>query len=117
MITEAAFVGADNLPQCMAERLDVAWTFVGEVGNGFGRHVGRFMNVACNCLRKRVSFGTSMSSMSFDISIVSMERHLFITDDMLEVWVYFGVCPECGKVYWARSGPPFRRARACVECG
>jgi hypothetical protein len=46
--------------------------------------------------------------------IVDLTRYVFVTDDMIEVLVYFGACPECAAIYWARSGPPFRRVRSCV---
>ncbi len=40
--------------------------------------------------------------------------HKFITDDMILVFVWFGVCERCEAVYWARSGPPFTRIRSRV---
>jgi hypothetical protein len=46
--------------------------------------------------------------------MVSLTPRRFVTDDMLEVMVYFGICIECGAVYWARQGPPFRRLNAFV---
>lgn len=114
MITETAFVGAENLPQEMARSLDKPWTFVGEV-----RSNRSVVECLCECQRRPCltpshSRHTAMV-LPAKMRITDLFGHDFITDDLLIVRVYFGVCVECGRVHWARQGPPFQRVRRMVE--
>lgn len=111
MITDASFVGCANLPPEMASRLDQPWTFAGEVKTN-----ARFHRCVCGkCSRKHISYKPNLNDyLAFMSEVVELRSYLFITDDMIRVRVYFGVCEACDSVFWARSGPPFRRARAMV---
>jgi hypothetical protein len=72
------------------------------------------LRVACGCLQKDLA-KLDRSLFRPEMRVVEMPGRTFITDDMIEVVVYFGVCGGCDSVYWARQGPPFRRARAFVS--
>ena len=112
MITETAFFNCDNLPPEMACRFDQPWTFIGEVKTNR-------LHIECHCskcARENSKYLWSPATMPVpmcSMQLVSMGGRVFITDDMIEVVVYFGVCEKCDTVHWARSGPPFRRARSC----
>jgi len=108
MITETAFMDCENLPAEMASRFDVAWNFVGEVKTNLP-HV----RVLCHKCAPQVSvwIDACNGSLEDEYMQVELRGHLFITEDMLEVVVYFGVCERCDAVYWARQGPPFRMVR------
>jgi len=109
MITEAAFVGSENLPEEMSAVMDRPWNFVGVIQD----HPPA---VHCHCdkcnqrMPVRVCGGSEWAP-SRTIRTICLRMYRFITDDMIEVYIYFGIC-QCGAVYWARSGPPFRRVRA-----
>ena len=111
MITETAFVDCENTPAAMVGRFDDPWNFIGEVKTNHS-------SLRCYCEKcNRGDFQYSPKEAPFEynpIPIVDMPGYLFVTTDMIEVMVYFGVCRDCDSVYWARSGPPFRRAKACV---
>jgi hypothetical protein len=73
-----------------------------------------YLNVICKCQNKPASLFTETSCDFERQEIMSLRAFQFVTDDMLIVNVYFGVCGECGRVVWAKQGPPFKRARAFV---
>lgn len=106
MVSESTLIGCENLPQEMAERFDQPWFFVGEISNTRG------MMMAAVC-QKCEAHNRYLDSMSY--RTLTLIGHPFITDDMLEVIVYFGVCGECDSAHWARQGPPFKRARCLVQ--
>jgi hypothetical protein len=89
MITETAFIGADNLPQEMADALDLPWNFVGDIGPKFmpSGDVGPY-NVMIPC-----HHGLDPTELvsSARIYAVQLRGYLFITDDLIEVRVYFGL--------------------------
>ena len=95
----------------MAGRFDQPWNFIGEVKTNQ-------RSVVCHCLKcnqREPIYRDNPNWVDYaPLITVNCDGYLFITDDMIEVMVYFGVCRECDSVFWARSGPPFRRARACV---
>lgn len=111
MISETAILGCDNLPESMRGQFDKPWNFVGEVKTNR-------MDLMCHCKKCNMAdvnyFKPQQRATPQRLVFVRMAGHLFVTDDMIEVMVYFGVCQECEAIYWARSGPPFRRARRCV---
>lgn len=116
MISETSLIGADGLPDVMQGRFDKPWHFVGEM-----KHTPICVNLWCKkCSRSFNDFvrahgpecDWSMQPMPYHK--VTLDRYLFVTDDMLHVFVYFGVCDECDSVYWARQGPPFERVRSYV---
>lgn len=112
MIKETAFIGCDNPPSVMAGRFDQPWNFIGEVKTDH-----RYFRCLCEKCNKRepVFVLQPMVNDFAPLVVVECEGYLFVTDDMIEVVVYFGVRNKCDSVYWARSGPPFRRARSCVN--
>ncbi len=111
ILSESAFVGAKNLPECMAECLDLPWRYVGEVKE----HGRNWVQAICRkCDLERDICEPSKMEFKTAFTVVNLDRYLLITDDMLEVYVFFGRCKKCGSIYWAKSGPPFRYARACV---
>ena len=107
MISETTLVGCENLPTEMAARLDEPWVFVGEVK-------GDRSHQCATCNKCKPTFATFAIAHPFAFEIVEMKGYLFITDDMIECMVYFGVCSKCNSVHWARQGPPFKRARCLV---
>ena len=115
MIRETSFLDCENCPEEMSSRFDVPWNFVGEVKGD-----RPYLVVACGKCRSDVFEDIykykhdpkPTSAMTF--VTVDLFGKLFVTDDMIEVMVYFGVCERCESVYWAREGPPFRRARSYV---
>ncbi len=122
MITESTFVHAENLPEEMRIRLDQPWHFVGEIPPRDAERYGYQRVVCTKCQEKErlkllIDFKNQHYPDSYTFSSVDLKRYLFVTDDMIEVLVFFGVCQKCQAVHWARSGPPFRRARALVPIG
>lgn len=112
MISETAIMDVENLPDEIAVWFDRPWNFVGEVKR---KSCPSFVDVACRrCSGSLVSFDLSTA---ITTTKVALKGYLFITDDMIEVTVYFGVCETCGSVYWAREGPPFKRARCYGRVG
>ena len=113
MISETALMDCENVPPEMSARFDQPWHFLGEVkGSPYHLHA---MCGKCLTLERDSSMWYSELPIHYKPPIiVNMKSHLFITDDMLEVRVYFGVCDKCDSVYWARQGPPFKRARCLV---
>lgn len=111
MISETTLMDCENVPPEMASRFDRPWHFLGEV-----KTKRPWLQATCNRCDDRPSLFASPPSRLGDetYQIVELKGYLFITDDRLEVVVYFGVCPGCDAVYWARQGPPFRRARCLV---
>lgn len=110
MISETTFLDCENLPSIMADRLDQPWNFLGEVKTNHRT----FMCRCGKCNTREPVFKPKQTYADFaPVVVVVCDDYLFITDDMIEVIVYFGVCQKCDSVYWARSGPPFRSARAC----
>jgi len=112
MISETAFIGCRNLPEGMACRFDVPWVFVGEIKTD-----KRLVATCCQkCNQSElVLVGNPCRAKYKPLVVVSLRGYRFITDDMIEVMVYFGTCEKCGSVYWARSGAPFRRVRTYVS--
>lgn len=103
MVTESTFVGCSNMPPEMAAKLDKPWHFAGEINP---KHTGTLAVICKKC---------SSDSWHYCATTVRCESYKFVTDDMIVVRVYFGVCADCDSVYWARQGPPFTRARQCVH--
>jgi rubredoxin len=110
IMSEAMFVGCANLPECMDRALDLPWNYVGDVDRP--RH---WIQAICKKCSPRPSlFEPLPKSFKPYFVIVDLAAYQFVTDDMLEITVYFGRCSTCGRVYWAKQGPPFRRARCFV---
>jgi hypothetical protein len=110
MLSETELFDMKDLPVEMSSRLDQPWHFVGEtVGAEF------CMQTICERCAPIVSLMPPDSPYwSEPIRVVTMSAYRFITGDMLNVTIHFGACEKCDSVYWARQGPPFRRARAYV---
>ena len=107
MISETALLDCEDVPACMSERFDQPWHFVGEVEP---KHYS--LNAVCmRCADRPIRLKEQIRVEEIIYQIVPMQSYLFITDDMIEVTIYFGVCDKCDRVYWARQGPPFTRAR------
>ena len=104
----------ENVPPEMLGRFDQPWTFVGEVKGD--RPYLQALCKRCEERNRPMLFSADPSPLyNVVYQIVDLVGHLFITDDMIEVVVYFGVCGECDAVHWARQGPPFKRARCLVK--
>ena len=101
----------ENVPTEMVEQFDQPWSFMGEVKEGTP-----YLGVCCGKCNKQTSYAQKLPVLELPkpFRTVDLQRYLFITDDMLEVAIYFGVCKECDTVYWARQGPPFKRARCLI---
>jgi hypothetical protein len=107
MISETTLMDCENMPAEMAGRFDQPWHFVGEA-----RGNPRALECLCEKCRPKIPLRVSDTVDARErIQTVHLRGHLFITDDMLKVVIYFGVCDKCDSVYWARQGPPFKRAR------
>lgn len=110
MISETAFMNCENCPEVMRGQFDKPWHYLGDV-----KHGHNYLNVVCKCQQKLPALAFIEEPVEFrEMSIMSLRSFKFITDDMLIVIVYFGVCEQCGRVVWAKEGPPFERARAFV---
>lgn len=109
MISESAFIGCENCPEVMKGQFDKPWHYLGDVKPG--QH---FLNVVCKCQQAPLNFLAEVHEVPEPMEIMSLRPFTFVTDDMLIVIVYFGVCGECGRVVWAKEGPPFKRARSFV---
>ena len=111
--TEAFFLECENCPPEMIEHFDRPWKFVAEV-----RGWREYINTTCKkCNKPRpVQFLEEIPTTIEDIRyhLVAMKAYHFITDDLIEVTVYFGVCSNCSQAHWARQGPPFKRLRSYV---
>lgn len=116
MNTETTLINCENVPSEMVGRFDQPWHFVGEVEGD--RHYLRTICKKCDEQRaiRSVLWSPETSLIEREtFETVDMQGHLFITDDMIECVVYFGVCHKCDSVHWARQGPPFKRARCLVS--
>jgi hypothetical protein len=117
LISETTLMDCENVPPEMVARFDQAWHFVGEVNAEQPSDPAPFMRAICKVCHQRpvLRYPANSGPITRDmVPYVEMRGYKFITDDMIEVMVYFGICEKCDRVYWARSGPPFRRAR-CME--
>lgn len=114
MISETALIHAENTPEIMRGTFDKPWNFVGEVKHS---EPPGYLSAYCDKCN-----GSLISNLTHNLSIgpepvpssfvpVHLDGFQFITDDMIEIIVYFGICPECQSIYWMRQGPPFQRAR------
>lgn len=112
MISETTLVGCENVPPEMACRFDEAWVFVGEVQDG-NRYAHRAICRKCTVIPD-YSRWPVFDRAQVVYQEVDLKGYLFITDDMIECMVYFGVCRKCDMVHWSRQGPPFQRARCLV---
>lgn len=108
MISETAFINCENIPADMRGQFDKPWYFVGEA-----HAKAPYVQCLCKKCNKPACYWKIDDPIKM-MQIVYMPAHQFITDDMLLVIVFFGVCDACGTVHWARSGAPFKRVRSCV---
>jgi len=95
----------------MAARLDEPWVFVGEVKGD--RYAVRAICRKCTARPTYAPLSVYDRPQAIYYE-VDMRGYLFVTDDMIECMVYFGVCRKCDSVHWARQGPPFKRAHCLV---
>lgn len=118
VLTERMFVGCLGLPAVMAAELDRAWVFVGEYPRYFFEEGCRpSLWVLCQsrkCKPQMNWLETSGDVQDSFATIANLDRYLFITDDNLEVFIFFGKCAKCDTVYWARQGPPFSGVSSAV---
>lgn len=107
MISETSIMASENVPPEMTCRFDQPWVFIGEdISNR------PYIRCTCRkCNRRPVNFACDRQPDSVEVFDVLLKGFIFITDDMIECIVYFGVCEHCDTVHWARQGPPFKRAR------
>ena len=110
MIGETAFMDCDNLPEEMADSFDKPWNFVGEVKTNL-----TYLKVHCAKCNPPRKIAPSKLPEPHMVHIVVLLEYPFVTGDMLEVRVYFGICDKCDGVYWARQGPPFKRVSSYIE--
>jgi hypothetical protein len=103
-------MSCENPPEAMRGQFDRPWNYIGDVKTN-----SRFLNMICKCQKHgTLIYPENEIPEPKQLSILTLSGYQFITDDMLEVMVFFGVCAECQRVYWGKQGPPFRRARAFV---
>ena len=111
MLSESAFLHCHNCPEIMRGQFDKPWHYLGDVKPG--QH---YLNVICKCQQKlpALAFIKETPVEFKPMPMMSLRSFKFVTDDMLIINVFFGVCEECGRVVWAKEGPPFHRAKAFV---
>lgn len=113
MISETTFLDCENISIEMSSRFDQPWTFVGEVKKEVNYLKARCEK--CNRYHNPVEINfNSITAINDVITTVMLKSYLFITDDKLEVIIFFGVCEKCDTVHWARQEPPFKRARSYI---
>jgi len=116
--TETMFGGCQGLPEEMKVSLDLPWVFLGEVTAKFPADHVQFIEALCRNESKcnpRLNGPFKQYLGTATLKSVSLRKHGFITNTGFEVSVFFGVCKNCGTVYWARQGPPFSRVSSCVH--
>ncbi len=113
MISETAFLDCEDTPPEMVEQFDRPWHFLGEVKGELPSVMKAYCG-RCHVIHFEPPQATSQPCRPSSFQVVDLPGHQFITDDMIQVVVYFGVCGNCGAVFWARQGPPFRRVRRLV---
>lgn len=109
MINETTFLDTENLPPEIVGRFDEPWYFIGEVK----RDVPWLQAPCSRCGRNRrvARYDPSQDIRLDTFQIVQLKAYTIITDDYIEVIIYWGTCAKCGQVAWARQGPPFSRVR------
>lgn len=109
MMSETDLMNCQDVPQVMQDAFDKPWEFVGETKEGVARLHSRCS--PCSAPDLVGFFSPTMDYAFKPMQIVDLEGYKFITDDMIVCMIYFGTCSKCGRVIWARQGPPFKRAR------
>lgn len=113
MLSEASLIGLPNLPKEINERFDQPWHFIGLVNLE-----QPWMNIRCiseKCNENIIDqiCAPRPNSVPFIYQqIHSLKRYPIVTGDALFIPIYFGVCSDCGQVYWAKSAPPYERVTA-----
>ncbi len=110
IITDCNIIGAEGCPEEIAAAGNEPWRFLGEVP---WRRPS--VEVICPNCSPRPCVIPRPHEMFDVVCSMHLDGHKFVTEDMLEVIVYWGRCPRCRRVSWARSGPPFRYARRYVH--
>jgi hypothetical protein len=112
VVSETSLINCENLPEEMANSFDEPWHFVGEISAPPDRLGGSWwIEAICVCQKIDVLLLHANPLPIVPIHHTTLRGYKFVTDDMIETVVYFGRCEDCGRVHWARQGPPFRRAR------
>jgi hypothetical protein len=115
MLSETGIMGCENVPPEMVAQFDRPWNFVREIPE---RECFSHMAVLCKCQNRSIAMRLAKSGTKpRPVVITTCKPYEFVTNDMLIVRIYFGVCPECGAVYWARQGPPYRMLSSFVPVG
>jgi hypothetical protein len=117
MLSETGIMDCENVPPEMVAQFDRPWNFVKEVPQW---ECHSLLEVLCKCQTNHLSKKLKESpatEMVQPLIITSCKAYEFVTEDMLIVTIYFGVCEGCGAVYWARQGPPYRMLSSFVPVG
>lgn len=109
MIKDFQIIGCENCPKEMMAAADLPWYFLGEVRETWN------LNIRCEKCNRPDFLVLKASSYKEVYKIHTLQKYLFITDEMLEVIIYWGCCRDCRRIYWARVGPPFKRVRALIS--
>ncbi len=110
MITPEMLIDCQGLLPEIRATFDLPWEFLGEVRPGRPS----IKAICGRCSPRNFSFNPFLRCV---MSMVHLQSFLVVTDDMIEVELFWGQCERCKSVLWARSGPPFRRARCYVPAG
>lgn len=94
----------DSLPPEIARSFGLTWHFVGEISRN---NSSPGVDAACTakCLPTPVMgySADAPADLLRPIPIVRLKANHFIRSDGLRVIVYFGICDNCGSIYWARQ--------------
>jgi hypothetical protein len=112
VISETVIMGCEGVPKEM-RRFDRPWHFVGEV-EGCRSHWEILCQRCCPKMTELAQWLNWAEPGVLTYHRVSLRGYPLVTDDRIEVMVYFGVCGGCDSIYWALQGPPFTRARCLV---
>jgi len=109
MIRETDFFQRGCPPE-IRETLDMPWHFLGVVPANSAHRAHLALCTSCCNVNFQISPCRSPCKSDTTDPVVNLLPYHLLTDDLLQVLVYWGRCGGCGRVYWAQTGPPFRRS-------
>jgi len=126
MMNDTAIIRAEGCPAEMLAAQDVPWEFIGELYTpGQSKRAGVELalcvpSIPTRCLRRYCAcsflqpehFQPTAVPEPGEVRVLDLLRYEFIDADMLRIVVFWGRCHGCGRVAWARVGPPWERERS-----